>query len=175
MSPAKVAAAVITPLVATVALLISTAGCGQPSPQSSKSTSQATSQQSPQSIVRHSAASCAPANGFGGANAPAVPAAFPQDFPTYPGASFAAGTQPTLTRVTVTWTTTATSDAIRAFYEKQLQSGDWQLYGEQYSDPCGAFWHVERRSNTHFGGRLSLYVQPGEGGSAFITVDLDKK
>jgi hypothetical protein len=174
MSPAKVAAALLPTFLALVAVLVLTAGCGQSSQQSS-SGSQSTSQQPSKSVVRHSATSCAPASAFGGANAQALPATFPRDFPTYPGAIFAAATQPTATRMTATWTTAGGRDAIRAFYETQLQSGDWQLFGEQYTDPCGAYWHFERRSNTHFGGLLSLYVDPSGGGSAFVTADVDKK
>lgn len=175
MSPAKVTASVVLALVAVVAALVWTAGCGQTSLPTSAATSKAISSLPSRTVVRHTATQCAPASAFGGANAPSVPAAFPKDFPTYPGAMFAAGTRPTATRVTVTWTTAATPDAIRGFYEKQLQAGDWQLFGDQYTDPCGAYWHVERRSDSHYGGLLSLYTGPGGGGSAFITVDLDKK
>ena len=174
MSLAKVAATLIAPCLAA-AVLLSMNGCGQPAAQSSKPTSQTTASHASQPVVRHSATNCAPATGFGGANAANVPAMFPADFPTYPGASFAAGTHPTLSRVTVTWTTTASGDAIRAYFEKKLQAGDWQLFGEQYTDPCGAYWHVERRSDVHYGGLVSLHAQPGDAGSAFITADLDKK
>ena len=112
---------------------------------------------------------------MGGANAQAIPKAFPKDFPVYPGATFAAATDPTATRVTVTWLSGAVTSAIRGYYERQLQSGDWQLFGEQYTDPCMAYWHVERRSDAHFGGILTAYADPGAGGSSFISADLDRK
>ena len=113
--------------------------------------------------------------GVGGANAQAIPKAFPKDFPVYPGATFAAATDPTTTRVTVTWTSAAATVAIRGYYEKQLQSGDWRLFGVQYSDPCMAYWHFERRSDSHYGGTLTAYADPGMAGSSFISADLDRK
>ena len=158
MFPARFAATVVPALAVLLALLVSTACFERPS----------------QSVVRRTAAKCAPAGGFGGANERAIPSSFPKDFPVYPGATFAAATHsPTL--VTVTWTSPAARSAIRDFYEKQLQSGDWQLFGEQYSDPCEAYWHVERRSNTHYGGFVSVYSGPGGAGSKFISIDLGKK
>jgi hypothetical protein len=69
----------------------------------------------------------------------------------------------------------AATSTVRGYYEKQLQSGDWQLFGVQYSDPCMAYWHVERRSNAHFGGTLTAYAVPGATGPSFISADLDKK
>jgi hypothetical protein len=171
MSPAKVPAAVLSSLLVVIAILVMTA-CSQGTPQQA---SKATAPTSSAKIVRHSAASCAPAGGFGGANSQAVPAAFPKDFPIFPGATFEAATHATATRVTVTWMSAATTNTVRDYYQKQLQSGDWQLFGEQYSDPCTAYWHVERRSDTHFGGTLTAYAQPGATGPSFISADLDKK
>jgi hypothetical protein len=155
MSPAKVPAAI---LPALLALLLANACFEHPS----------------QAITRHSSSKCSPAAGFGGANEQAIPASFPKDFPVYPRARFVAATH-SPARDSVTWTSTATTAAIRDFYEKQLQSGDWQLYGDQYSDPCEAYWHVERRSNTHYGGVLSLYSGPAGAGSKFINAGLGKK
>ena len=170
MSPAKVSAELLSTLV-VMAILAATA-CSQ---GSSQQTSKATAPTPSQKIVRHTAAACAPAMGVGGANAQSIPKAFPKDFPIYPGARFAAATDPTATRVTVTWMAAAASSAIRGYYETRLQSGDWQLFGEQYSDPCMAYWHVERRSDAHFGGTLTAYADPGAAGSSFISADLDKK
>ena len=127
-----------------------------------------------EAVVRQTAAKCVPAGGFGGANEQRIPVAFPGDFPVYAGSRFVAATHtPRLT--TVTWTSSAAKNYLRAFYEKQLQSGDWQLFGVQYSDPCLAYWHVERRSDTHYGGFLSVYSGPGSAGSSFISADLGKK
>jgi hypothetical protein len=175
MSPAKLAATILATLLVLIAVVVSTACSQKPSQQTPQQTPQQTSQRPSQAIVRHSATQCAPANGFGGANEQTLPPAFPRDFPVYPEAIFAAATHPTTTRATVTWTSVVATGEIRAFYEKQLQSGDWQLFGEQYSDPCKAYWHVERRSNTHYGGSLSVYSEPGGGGPAFISADLDRK
>jgi hypothetical protein len=172
MPPAKVSAAFQSTLLVVMAILAATA-CSQGA--SAQQTSKSTSPTPSQKIVRYSASICTPAIGVGGANAPAIPMAFPKDFPIYPGATFAAATDPTATRVTVTWLSDAASSAIRGYYETQLQSGDWQLFGVQYSDPCMAFWHVERRSDIHFGGILTAYADPGASGSSFISADLDKK
>ena len=172
MSPAKVSAAFPSTLLILTMILAATACSHGASPQQ---TAKSTSPTPTEKVVRHTASSCAPAAGVGGANAQAIPKAFPKDFPIYPGATFAAATDPTATRVTVTWLSAAATSAIRGYYEKQLQSGDWQLFGEQYSDPCMAYWHVERRSDTHFGGILTAYGEPGTGGSSFISADLDKK
>jgi hypothetical protein len=155
MSPAKVPAAI---LPALLALLLATACFEHPS----------------QAITRHSSTKCSPAAGFGGANQQAIPVSFPKDFPVYPGARFVAATH-SPARDSVTWTSAAGTAAIRDFYEKQLQSGDWQLYGDQYSDPCEAYWHVERRSNTHYGGVLSLYSGLAGAGPRFINAGLGKK
>lgn len=170
MSPAKVSAEPL-PMLLVMAILATTA-CSQGAPQQTAKTISPTPSQK---IVRQTAASCVPAAGVGGANAQAIPKAFPKDFPIYPGATFAAATDPTATRVTVTWMSTAPAGAIRGYYEMQLQSGDWQLFGVQYGDPCTAYWHVERRSDTHFGGTLTTYANPGAGGPSFISADLDKK
>ncbi len=155
MSPAKLPAVV---LAALLVLVLSTACFEHPS----------------QPVVRHSAAKCTPAGGFGGANERTIPASFAKDFPVYPGAKFVAATHSS-TLDAVTWTSTAAASAIRDFYEKQLQSGDWQLFGEQYSDPCEAYWHVERRSDNHYGGFLSVYSGPVGAGSKFISADLARK
>ena len=155
MFPAKVSAALLSTLLV---LLLSTACFEHPS----------------QAVTRQSSGRCSPAGGFGGGNERAVPASLPKDFPIYPGARFAAATH-TATLLAVTWTTAAATTAIRDFYEKQLQAGDWQLYGVQYSDPCEAYWHVERRSDTHYGGFLSVYSGRGGAGSTFISADLGKK
>ena len=155
MSPARLTAAVLTGLVP---LLLSTACFEHPS----------------QAVTRHSANKCAPEGGFGGANEPTIPSAFPKDFPVATAAKFAAATH-SPSMMTVTWTSTATTGSLRDFYEKQLQSGDWQLFGDQYSDPCMAYWHVERRSNTHYGGFVSVYSGPAGAGSKFISADLGRK
>jgi hypothetical protein len=176
MSPAQVPATVRAALLVVITTFVVTACSQGASQQGSQQTSKkATAPTSSQQIVRHSSSSCTPASGVGGANAQAIPTAFPKDFPIYPGATFAAATQSTATRVTVTWMSVAAASAVRDYYEKQLQSGDWQLFGEQYSDPCMAYWHVERRSDTHFGGTLTAYAEPGAAGSSFISADLDKK
>ncbi len=127
-----------------------------------------------QAVSRQTASRCAPAGGFGGANEQRVPSSFPGDFPVYPGARFAAATH-SARLVTVTWTISAARSDLRDFYEKQLQSGDWQLYGVQYSDPCLAYWHLERRSDTHYGGFLSVYSGPGAAGPSYISADLGQK
>jgi hypothetical protein len=155
MSPAKVPAAILPTLLV---LLLSSACFEHPS----------------QAITRHTSAKCSPAAGFGGANEQAIPAAFPKDFPVYPGARFVAATH-SAARDSVTWTSKAATGSIRDFYEKQLQSGDWQLYGDQYSDPCEAYWHVERRSNANYGGVLSFYSGPAGGNPKFINAELGKK
>jgi hypothetical protein len=170
MSPAKVPAAVLSSLF-VITVLVATACSQGPSQQASKATAPTSSAK----IVRLSATSCAPAGGIGGANAQAIPAAFPKDFPIYPGATFEAATHATASRITVTWLSAAAPTTVRGFYEKQLQAGDWQLFGEQYSDPCTAYWHVERRSDTDFGGTLTAYTQPGATGPSFISAVLDKK
>jgi hypothetical protein len=143
-----------------LAVLTTSTGCGGAQPSST--------------VARQSSSKCAPAGGFGGANEQKVPTTFPKDFPVYPGAKFAAGYH-SPQMVSATWTSPATKKALRDFYEKQLQSGDWQLFGIQYSDPCDAYWHVERRSDTHYGGFLSAYTGPATGGASFISVNLGKK
>jgi hypothetical protein len=170
MSPAKVSADLLSTLF--VLTILAATACSQ---GTSQPTSKTTTPTSSQEIVRHSSTSCAPPSGVGGANAEAIPTAFPKDFPIYPGATFAAATQSTATRVTVTWMSLAATSTVRGYYEKQLQSGDWQLFGVQYSDPCMAYWHVERRSDAHFGGTLTAYAVPGATGPSFISADLDKK
>jgi hypothetical protein len=127
-----------------------------------------------QAVVRQSAGKCAPAGGFGGANEQRLPASFPKDFPVYTGARFIAGTH-SERLTTATWTSSAAKSNLRDFYEKELQSGDWQLFGVQYSDPCLAYWHVERRSDTSYGGFVSVYSGAGSAGSSFISADLGKK
>jgi hypothetical protein len=170
MSPAKVSADLLSTLL--VLTILAATACSQ---GTSQPTSKTTAPTSSQKIVRQSATSCSPASGVGGANAQAIPAGFPKDFPIYPGATFAAATQSTATRVTVTWMSSAATSTVRGFYEKQLQAGDWQLFGVQYSDPCMAYWHVERRSDTHFGGTLTAYAVPGATSQSFISADLDQK
>jgi hypothetical protein len=170
VSPAKVSADLLSTLF--VLTILAATACSQ---GTSQPTSKTTTPASSQKIVRHSSSSCSPASGVGGANAQVIPAAFPKDFPIYPGATFAAATQSTTTRVTLTWMSVAATSAVRDYYEKQLQSGDWQLFGAQYSDRCMAYWHVERRSDAHFGGTLTAYAVPGATGPSFISADLDQK
>jgi hypothetical protein len=155
MSPARVPAAVLATLLVA---LLATACFGQPS----------------KSVVRNSDTTCLPEMAYGGANAAAVPASFPTDFPVYPGSTFAAAVT-SGKRINVTWTSAVAIKKILAFYEKQLQAGDWQLFADQGTDPCGAWWHVERRSDSHYGGWLQVYSRPSDNGITYIYAIIGKK
>ncbi len=81
----------------------------------------------------------------------------PTDFPAYPGAQVLLAPYDSGNgMVSAAWTVSGGITAPSDWYKAHLQSGDFQLFGEQYSDPCGASYHFERRSNPHVGGFVSV-------------------
>lgn len=87
-----------------------------------------------------------------------MPAGFPADFPIYPGAQLAAGCSAPgngSTKWTVDWQTTATPDAVEAFYVSALDQNDWTLLG--YSGDIGTRFtaNFTRSSNAKVTGTLN--------------------
>ncbi len=113
--------------------------------------------------------------GFGQTQNPTA-SKLPLDFPAYPGA------QVRLTPydsgngiVSAAWTVSGGITAPSDLYKAHLQSGDFQLFGEQYSDPCGASYRFERRSNPHVGGFVSVVSRLAGPDKTMITMSIGPK
>jgi hypothetical protein len=113
--------------------------------------------------------------GFGRTQNPA-PAKLPSDFPVYPGAQvyldpYDGGNGV----VAAAWTVSGTISGPSDWYKAHLQSGDFQLYGQQYSDPCGASYRFERRSNSHLGGYVGVVSGLAGPGKTLIAISIGPK
>jgi hypothetical protein len=113
--------------------------------------------------------------GFGRSENPPS-AHLPSDFPVYPGvqvvfAPYDAGNG----LVSASWTADGGLSGPEDWYKLHLQSGDYQLYGEQYSDPCGASYRFERRSNAHTGGLVDIVAGLAGPGKTLIVVSVGPK
>jgi hypothetical protein len=113
--------------------------------------------------------------GFGQSQNPAA-AKLPSDFPVYPGARvllapYGSGNG----MVSAAWTVSGDISTPSAWYKTHLQTGDFQLSGEQYSDPCGSSYHFERRSNQRIVGFVSVASRLAGPGKTLIAVSIGPK
>jgi hypothetical protein len=113
--------------------------------------------------------------GFGQTQNPTA-AKLPIDFPAYPGAQVLLAPHDSgSSMVSAAWTVSGGITAPSDWYKAHLQSGDFQLFGEQYSDPCGASYRFERRSNAHVGGFVSVVSRLAGPDKTLITMSIGPK
>jgi hypothetical protein len=113
--------------------------------------------------------------GFGQSQNPAA-ARLPGDFPVYPGAQVLLAPYDSGNgMVSAAWTVSGGLSVPSDWYKAHLQTGDFQLSGQQYSDPCGASYHFERRTNQHIGGFVSVVSRLAGPGKTLITMSIGPK
>lgn len=88
----------------------------------------------------------------------AMPAGFPTDVPIYPKARLTAGASFTSSGQIawgLEWESTDTADKVWAFYQKQLNTGDWTFHETTHENMLmGA--SIARRSNPNVKGTLAV-------------------